>query len=350
MKPETCRPPIDRDCLRRRAFTLIELLVVIAIIGVLIALLLPAVQAAREAARRIQSTNNLKQMGLALHNYESTHGSFPGHGGPAGTGFSVHARILPFMEQAAAMNTMNFNLAVTTTPPVFAFNPAQITATATVVAAFVCPSDPRAPLYQNYYFSATTAGTGYVANVGTGTGTFYDMRFPADGVFWNNSAVRIADVVDGTSNTMFMSQCLMGLGQDTTGAVPADRTRQIVNIASLVKPVNTAPGGYTPAMNNPDVSALAASPPAWSGSRGVAWIVGTESMVGFNAYLPPNSKTPDVYGHGIGWLSARGPHPGGVLVLLGDGSVRFIKDSVSLTNWRALATRAGGEVLSADSY
>ena len=86
----------------RRAFTLIELLVVIAIIAVLIALLLPAVQAAREAARRASSTNNLKQMGLALHNYESTHGSFPGHGGSNGTGFSVQARILPFIEQLRA--------------------------------------------------------------------------------------------------------------------------------------------------------------------------------------------------------------------------------------------------------
>ena len=335
--------------MRRRAFTLIELLVVIAIIAVLIALLLPAVQAAREAARRISSTNNLKQLGLALHNYEGTHGCFPGHGGTTGTGFSALARILPFMEQANALNTMNFSLSVTTSAPLFTFNPAQTTSAATVVSAFLCPSDGQSPSYPNYYFNTATAGTGYVTNVGTGTGTYYDMRYPSDGVFWNNSSTRIADVVDGMTNTMFMSQCLLGLGQDTTGPLPAKPYRQIANIASVVKPVSTPPGGYTPAMNNPDLAAVAASATSWSGTRGVAWIVGTQAMVGFNAYLPPNAKTSDVYGHGNGWLSARGPHPGGVLVLSGDGGVRFVKDSINLATWRALATRAGGEVISADS-
>lgn len=335
--------------MQRRAFTLIELLVVIAIIAVMIALLLPAVQAAREAARRMSSTNNLKQMGLALHNYESTHSVFPSHGGSTGTGFSVFARILPFMEQAATLNTMNFNLSVTTTPPIFSFVPAQTTAAATVVSAFVCPSDAQPPLYPNYYYSTSTAGTGYVACVGSGTSTFYDMRYPSDGVFWNNSATRIADITDGTSNTMFISQCLLGSGQDTTGPAPVQRDRQIASIGSKVSPSKVAPGGFTPTMNNPDLATVAAGATAWSGTRGAAWIVGTEAMVGFNAYLPPNSKTPDVYGHGFGWLSARGAHPGGVLTLTGDGSVKFTKDSISLATWRALATRSGGEVISFDA-
>ncbi|WP_422922981.1 DUF1559 domain-containing protein [Singulisphaera sp. PoT] len=335
--------------MQRRAFTLIELLVVIAIIAVLIALLLPAVQAAREASRRMASTNNLKQMGLALHNYESAHGCFPGHGGSSGTGFSVHARILPFMEQVGVLNMMNFSLPVTTTPPVFAFTPAQTTSANTLVAAFVCPSDGQSPRYPNYYFNTATAGTGYVANAGSGTGTYYDIRYPTDGVFWNNSATRIASITDGTSSTMFMSQCLLGAGQDTTGPIPQDRSRQIVNIASKVSPLKVAPGGYSPAMDNPDLATLAVGATSWSGTRGAAWIVGTEAMAGFNAYATPNSKIPDVYGHGFGWLAARGPHPGGVLVLMGDGSVKFIKDSISLATWRALATRAGNEVISADS-
>ncbi len=331
-----------------RGFTLIELLVVIAIIAVMIALLLPAVQAAREAARRMESTNNLKQLGLALHNYESNHGCFPGSGGKNSSGFSVLARLLPYMEAGAVLNAMNFDLALTSGPPTFTFTPAQTTASRTVVAGFVCPSDPQNPFYPDYYQDSPTAGTCYVVNVGSGTGTFYDSRYPTDGVFWDNSAVRFAHITDGTSNTMCMSQCLLGLGQDTAGPLPTDQRRQLVTIASKVRPA-AAPGGFTPAMNNPDLPAQAASPTGWTGTRGVAWIVGTEGMTGFNAYLPPNSPTPDVYGHGIGWLGARGPHPGGVLVLTGDGSVRFVKDSINLATWRALSTRAGGEVVSADA-
>ncbi|MGE3821867.1 MAG: DUF1559 domain-containing protein, partial [Isosphaeraceae bacterium] len=319
-----------------------------AIIAVLIALLLPAVQAAREAARRVQSTNNLKQMGLALHNYESTNGSFPGSGGKSSSGFSVLARILPYMEGANVLNSMNFDLPLSSGPPTFTFNVAQTTASQTVVPAFLSPSDGQTPFYPAYYQRSPTAGTCYVVNVGSGTGTFYDSRYPSDGVFWDNSATRFAEVVDGTSNTMFMSQCILGLGQDTAGATPTVRLRQMVNIGSTVRPVSVAPGGYSPAMNNPNLASIIH--PSWSGARGVAWIVGTQTMSGFNAYQPPNSKIPDVNGHGIGWLGARGFHPGGVLILTGDGSVRFVKDTVDLATWRALSTRAGGEVISADAY
>jgi prepilin-type N-terminal cleavage/methylation domain-containing protein len=336
--------------MRRRGFTLIELLVVIAIIGVLIALLLPAVQAAREAARRAQSTNNLKQLGLALHNYEGAFGSFPGSGGKNSSGFSVLARILPFMEGGSVVDAMNFDLPLSSGPPTFTFSPQQTTAARTVVQALLCPSDGQEPSYPNYYSGAPTAGTCYVANTGSGTGTFYDSRFPTDGVFWDNSATRFADLKDGSSHTLFLSQCLLGLGRDDTGPAPQVPYRQIANIASTARPVSTPPGGYTPAMNNPDLAAVAAGASRWSGTRGVAWIVGTGSMTGFNAYLPPNSRVPDVYGHGIGWLAARGPHPGGVLALTGDGGVRFVKDTVNLATWRALATRAGREVVSADAY
>jgi len=334
---------------RRRGFTLIELLVVIAIIAVLIALLLPAVQAAREAARRIQSTNNLKQMGLALHNYESSNGCFPGSGGSTSSGFSVLARLLPYMEATSAFNAMNFSVSLSSGPPTFQFHPAQTTASRTVISAFLCPSDGRDPLYPSYYQGVPTAGTCYVVNTGSGRGTYYDSRYPTDGVFWDGSAIQFSGFTDGTSNTMLMSQCYLGSGSDTTGPIPGDRLRQIVNIGSTYKPAKDAPGGYTPAANNPDLNALTTNPTAWSGTRGVAWIVGTQVMSGFNAYLPPNSKTPDAYGHGFGWLSARGPHPGGVLTSLGDGSVRFVKDSVNLMTWRALATRAGGEVISSDT-
>jgi prepilin-type N-terminal cleavage/methylation domain-containing protein len=340
--------------MRRRGFTLIELLVVIAIIAILIALLLPAVQAAREAARRIQSTNNLKQMGLALHNYESTHGCFPGSGGAIYSGFSVQARILPFMEGSNLLNSMNFSLPVfyfTGAPPNYLdFTPAQTTAARTVVQAFLCPSEDQNPIYPSYWFGAATTGTCYVVNVGSGTGTFYDTAFRTDGVFWDGSATRFADIIDGTSNTMLMSQCRLGLGQDSTGPTPRSPYRQSVSIDGRVQRGSTAPGGFIPSQSNPDIGALVAGANQWRGDRGVVWMVGVESVSGFTAYLPPNSNLPDVFGHTIGWFAARGPHPGGVLALTGDGSVRFVKDSVNIATWRALATRAGGEVISADSY
>jgi prepilin-type N-terminal cleavage/methylation domain-containing protein len=340
--------------MRRRGFTLIELLVVIAIIAVLIALLLPAVQSAREAARRIQSTNNLKQMGLALHNYESTNSCFPGTGGQQYSGFSVQARILPYMEGVNLTNSMNFSvplLNITVTHGFsISFSPQQTTAAATVVQAFLCPSDALPHVYPAYPYSTPSAGTCYVACTGSGTGTYYDSTFPTDGVFWDNSATKFADITDGSSNTMFMSQCLLGLGQDSTGANPMQAFRQEANISGSVSPSSTAPGGYGPAYSNPNLATLAAGAGSWRGDRGVSWILGTGSVTYFNAYSPPNSQIPDVFGHGLGWFAARGPHPGGVLALTGDGSVKFIKNSVNIVTWRALATRNGGEVISSDSY
>jgi prepilin-type N-terminal cleavage/methylation domain-containing protein len=339
-----------RTFTRPRAFTLIELLVVIAIIAVLIALLLPAVQAAREAARRIQSTNNLKQIGLALHNYESSNGVFPGSGGQSSSGYSVQARVLPFIESAATFNTLNLSLSTSSGPPTFAFNFAQTTAVATVISVFLDPSDAQAALYPAYWQKVATAGTCYVANVGTGTGTYFDSRFPSDGVFWDNSATRIANIVDGTSNTMLMSECLLGYGQNSTGPLPLAAFRQSVSIVSMVVPVSTAPGGYNPSITNPDLTTFLTANTAWRGGRGCSWALGTQEQTGFTTYQPPNSKINDVWAHGFGWLGARGPHPGGVLALLGDGSVKWVKDSINLPVWRALSTRAGGEVISSDAY
>ena len=333
----------------RYAFTLIELLVVIAIIAVLIALLLPAVQAAREAARRAQGLNNLKQLGLALHNYESVHNCFPGSGGQTLSGFSVLARILPHLEQAATLNSINFSIPTLSGPP-FQFVPQQSTAAQTVVAAFISPSDGQAPVYPSYYFNSKTAGTCYVVNCGSGTGTFYDPRYPTDGMFWSDSAVRIAEITDGTSNTMLMSECRLGLGIDSNGAAPLRAYRQNVNIGSSYRPNSAAPGGFIPSLANPDLAAMASGNVSWRGDRGVAWISGTFACSGFNAYLPPNSRIHDVQGHSLGWLGARGSHPGGVLALTGDGGVRFVKDSINAMTWRFLSTRSGGEVVSADSY
>jgi prepilin-type N-terminal cleavage/methylation domain-containing protein len=171
----------------RRAFTLIELLVVIAIIAVLISLLLPAVQMAREAARRIQSTNNLKQIGLAMHNYESSIGSFPGFGQSTAFGFSPLARILPYLEQENLVNLVNFQVPIYTgSGPNIRLNPVHSTAANFVINGYLCPSDGGNPLFQNI-LGGNSAGTTYALCTGSGTDLNYHVELPTNGMFWYGS-------------------------------------------------------------------------------------------------------------------------------------------------------------------
>ncbi|WP_152052828.1 DUF1559 domain-containing protein [Tautonia marina] len=337
---------------RSRGFTLIELLVVIAIIGILIALVLPAVQSAREAANRMSSQNNLKQMGLALHNYESSVGALPGFGESTAFGYSVHARILPFMEQENLRTLINFELPLYVgSGPWISLNPSQATASQTIVRGFLCPSDAHEPMFDQY-FGGRMAGTNYVVNVGSGTGTSYDINHRTDGLFWNGSAVRLADLRDGLSSTMAASQCLLGLGFDSEGPMPAEANRQTANLGALLRTNGGNPGlvmNGQPVVN-PDLATLTATTTRWRGDRGYSWISGRQVPVAFDAYLAPNSQIPDVTAHGRGWMAARSNHSGGVNVLMADGSVRFVKETINLSTWRALATRAGGEVLSADQF
>ncbi|MEW4570247.1 DUF1559 domain-containing protein [Tautonia sp. JC769] len=337
---------------RSRGFTLIELLVVIAIIGILIALLLPAVQSAREAANRMSSQNNLKQMGLALHNYESGVGALPGFGESTAFGYSVQARILPFMEQANLKNLINFEQPLYVgSGPWISLNPSQETASQTVVRGFLCPSDGHEAIFDRY-FGGRMAGTNYVVNIGSGTGTFYDINHRTDGLFWNGSTVRLSDIRDGLSNTMLASQCLLGTGFDTEGPMPAELGRQAANLGAILRTNGGNPGLVMDglAVVNPDLAPLTATATRWRGDRGYSWISGRQVPAAFDAYLAPNSPIPDVSAHGRGWTAARSNHPGGVSVLMADGSVRFIKETISLATWRALSTRAGGEVLSADQF
>jgi prepilin-type N-terminal cleavage/methylation domain-containing protein len=337
---------------RHRGFTLIELLVVIAIIGVLIALLLPAVQSAREAARRMQCANNLKQVALAIHNYESTHGRFPGigGGGDAFAGFSVHSRILPFIEGANAYNAINFSLA----PQVsvgfqFQIREEQRTAAGIRISTFLCPSDPHASADGTYYANnVAVAKTSYAVNIGSGTGTTFDATVPTDGMFWIDSATRFADIADGTSNTMFLAEILVGNLRDTAGPAPTEPYRQMADRS--MNPYRLAPPPKVLPPPNPDVAALLVGTGRWNGGRGNNWINGGPSTSGFVAYLGPNSGTFDLMFFGEGYLAARGSHPGGVLAALADGSARFVKDSIDPNAWRALSTRASGEVISADAY
>lgn len=319
----------------RAAFTLIELLVVIAIIAILIALLVPAVQKVREAAARTQCINHLKQMGLAFHNYEGTQKAVPGIG-LSPNQISVHAQLLPYVEQENLQRLYDpsqplFNLIAGL--PVF--NSAQLSAATTRVSLFLCPSDSY-PCFFTRWGASNVAGTNYMVNTGTGTGANYDLRRPTDGVFWNGSRVKFAQITDGLSNTLFMAEALLGTDYDTLAPNPAD-PRQISSPQGIGS--SNPSGGTTPPLSD----SLCGASQRWVGGRGVSWIYGLGQSTTFNTYSLPNSTLPDCQAHGIGRFKAASSHPGGVNALLGDGTVRFVSNSITHANWMALSTASGSE-------
>lgn len=296
---------------RSRGFTLIELLVVIAIIAVLIALLLPAVQQARESARRTQCKNNLKQLGLSLHNYHDTFLMFPPASvrryGVAGVNdwqtsmLSWITRVLPYIDQAPIYNNVDWSM-----EPGMAGAP-NTTYRNTKLTAVRCPSDPgrtNSTAYQP---------TNYVACLGD------RINHKGNGNVWQNimdtnSNTTIAHVTDGTSNTMVVSELRVGHSMDTS-----------VNAVGGVCP---QPGTQT----NPS-------------ARGRSWMYG-ESVrdYSYNTIYPPNSQLAECNMNTGGEfiLTARSFHTGGVHVLLCDGTVRFVSDNLDLTTWRRLGNRADG--------
>ncbi len=337
--------------LSRKAFTLVELLVVIAIIGILIALLLPAVQAAREAARRMSCTNNLKQCMLAMHNYHDTYRCFPAVMSYSGSSFSVQAKLLPFAEQQTLQELIDFNEPlVIKVSGSSKLNPANAAAAGYVVSMFRCPSDGEDDLYSEYFSSVSDqilAGSNYMVCSGSGTGTNYDLVFPTDGLFYVNSYKRFASVTDGTSNSVAMSETLLGDHTMSTTA-PEQYERVMGNGNSHVKRISGGTKAGYQGINNPCIPDLLASMvDSWTGARGSAWIMSKPFLSTFNTYSPPNPPYADWFGKGNGFFAARSLHPGGANAAYADGSVHFITETIDTTTWQALGTIAGGEVAQA---
>jgi prepilin-type N-terminal cleavage/methylation domain-containing protein/prepilin-type processing-associated H-X9-DG protein len=341
---------------RREGFTLIELLVVIAIIGVLIALLLPAVQAAREAARRAQCTNNLKQIGLALHNYHQAVGVFPMGNARAfeapgvvtdwGT-FSSLSMLLPYVEQQQVYNAANFDWNIW-------YNyGAAINATVwnLKVASFLCPSDPNAgKSHFNSYHGSYGTGTDPWS---TNTNGMFAPRFTAYGV---------RDFLDGTSSTI-------GYVEAITGDYDNLQKRHRKMASGIFG--SSMPSGWQmrdARQNLPVVMSWAdmclqtiAATPGANSNRGYRWQTGSPGLSLTNIIITPNSNQYQFSacrldcGAGCGtdfghFFTPSSIHPGGVNVAFGDGSVRFVKDSIQQNVWMSLGTRDGEEVVSADQY
>jgi prepilin-type N-terminal cleavage/methylation domain-containing protein/prepilin-type processing-associated H-X9-DG protein len=357
----------------RQGFTLIELLVVIAIIAVLIALLLPAVQSAREAARRAQCVNNLKQLGLAVHNYHSTYNVLPAEGmflGPAygttpgaGPGWGWNASwvvsLLPNLEQSPLYNSYNFkDGADQATNTTVGYN---------AIASLLCPSESMKQRPDGNWaptsYHANHGGPGVVSNW---SGTIV-QNFTNNPAAWWGADSQMAffgfeSVTDGTSNTALISEMLIGIPGNPQVTVSSANAKRAIFPASYAGAYNATNGQGAltalgvckglPGTTLSDGSYLTGA--HWSLSY--PWHTCNVAYTHFNTpnglscHSPSDTCCNNVWGGTSAMITANSNHSGGVNVCFTDGSVRFVKDSISPQTWWAIGTKSMGEVVSADSF
>jgi len=304
-----------------RAFTLIELLVTILIIAILIAITLPAIQMAREAVRRAQCATNLRQIGIGIQSYLSSHQCLSP--GSRDRGFSVHATLLQYIEQNPLYNSINFSRRALDPGP----GDSNFTASRTGLGVFLCPSD--SPRFQSPKFPAST---NYPVNRGVG---YSPKGHTSNGAFaaWNEPPVRASDVSDGFTNTAAVSEWLLGEidGVDPRRAVftTGNPLLESGRFAQFIQECNDLDAKLHPAKGV---------------GKGLGWIQGDFIYTHYNHANPPNRrscKNADYVQQGI-W-TAGSNHSGGANLLLLDGSVAFVKAAISLGRWRALGTRGNAD-------
>ncbi len=369
----------------RAGFTLIELLVVIAIIAVLIALLLPAVQSAREAARRIQCTNNLKQIGLALHNYHTAADSFPPGAALNGVAavpglyaswepnMSAQAMLLPYIEQAPVYYALNFNFGAEYDLGM------NSTGVLTIIAGYLCPSDPNAGkrINTNNYYACMGTTTDYMFTPGVAGGANWMGTTPnvtftgTTGLFAQAVSCGLNQCTDGTSNTVAFAESLMGDSMATSvwGPVTTPPSKYRGNMVFGADPADDLNRPHDAFANPALVMAILencnimfqSTSTNIGDDHGYRWAIGITGYTLFNTIQTPNDARfpfsacrldgdplnyPDS-GFAYGSSSA---HPGGINVCFADGSVKFIKDSINRTIWWSLGTKGNGEAIGAESY